>query len=78
VKAFWLPAAIFTLSLGVNSASADTYSGTLCQAEGGAAPALNYNQWGIYNQSITDTKSVVCGSHSAGGVHEVDIIAYHT
>ena len=75
MKAFWLPVAVLTLSLGTNFALADTYSGVLCRASG-ANSALGYNQWGVYNQSVTDTTTVVCGSHSAGGVHEVSITTY--
>jgi len=63
-------------ALLASNASADVYSGTLCNANGGTTGSA-YDQFGIHNNSTATPLSVSCGAvASAGAISSVSITVY--
>jgi len=62
-------------ALAAGSASADTYSGTLCNARGNP-PNTGYSQFGTFNGSTTAALGVDCGGVTSGAVSLVTLTVY--
>lgn len=65
----------FVTVLSARAASAEVYSGTLCNASAADVPSMNYNQFGIFNVS-TAARTALCGGATGGNITGVSATVY--
>jgi len=75
MRTFGLVCISLVTALSAGTASAETYSGTLCNASGNP-PNTGYNQFGTFNGSTTAALAVDCGGVTSGAVSLVTLTVY--